>query len=145
MIEKDCVNKKLSSNINEVIRAVLSPLFCIFFFFFGQKHFSHTKSTKRSKSTKTQPSKSTKRKYGNKNLKCASKTSEWKKKLIPLFAFLCFLCTRRKENRKKKEEKSLQCNVLNTSVPINHFRCVPAQTGLCGHKLSLHFNLIKIS
>ena len=63
MIEKDCVNKKLSGNINEVIRAVLSPLFI--FFFFGQKNFSHTKSTKRTKSTKstkTQPSKSTKRK-----------------------------------------------------------------------------------
>ena len=59
MIEKDCVNKKLSGNINEVIRAVLSPLF---YFFLGQKNFSHTKSTKRTKSTKTQPSKSTKRK-----------------------------------------------------------------------------------
>ena len=58
MIEKDCVNKKLSGNINEVIRAVLSPLF----FFFWAKNFSHTKSTKRTKSTKTQPSKSTKRK-----------------------------------------------------------------------------------
>ena len=31
MIEKDCVNKKLSGNINEVIRAVLSPLFIYFF------------------------------------------------------------------------------------------------------------------
>ena len=37
MIEKDCVNKKLSGNINEVIRAVLSPLF--FFFFFWAKKF----------------------------------------------------------------------------------------------------------
>ena len=40
-----------SSDVNEVIRAVLNPLF-----FFLQKDFAHTKSTK---STKTQPGKST--------------------------------------------------------------------------------------
>ena len=42
----------LSSNVNEVIRAVLNSLF------FLRKDFARTKSTK---STKTQPSKSTKR------------------------------------------------------------------------------------
>ena len=52
-----------SSNINEVIRAVLN-----FLLFFLQKDFARTKSTtsskstKSTKSTKTQPSKSTKRK-----------------------------------------------------------------------------------
>ena len=43
-----------SSNVNEVIGAVLNSFF---FFFFLQKHFARTKSTK---STNTQPSKSTK-------------------------------------------------------------------------------------
>ena len=46
----------MSSNINEVIRAVLN------FLFFLQKDFAHTKSTKRTKSTKgTKKTKSTKR------------------------------------------------------------------------------------
>ena len=48
-----------SSNVNEVIRAVLNSLFFYYcFFFFLRKDFARTKSTK---STKTQPSKSTKR------------------------------------------------------------------------------------
>ena len=43
------------------------------------------------------------------------KTSNKNKLLIRLFAVLCFLCERRKENRKKKiekREKSPQGNVL---------------------------------
>ena len=48
------LDSKRSSNVNEVIRVVLNSLF-----FFLQKNFTCTKSTK---STKTQPSKSTKRK-----------------------------------------------------------------------------------
>ena len=49
-----------SSNVNEVIRAVLSPLFI---YFFSRKDFARTKSTKSTnstESTKMQPSKSTK-------------------------------------------------------------------------------------
>ena len=49
----------LSSNINEIIRAVINSLFI----FFSQKDFTHrkiTESSKSTKSTKTQPSKSTK-------------------------------------------------------------------------------------
>ena len=44
-----------SSNVNEVIRAVLNSLF-FYYCFFLRKDFARTKSTK---STKTQPSKST--------------------------------------------------------------------------------------
>ena len=40
----------ISSNINEVIRAVLNSLF--FFFFFLQKDFARTKSTKKHKNLK---------------------------------------------------------------------------------------------
>ena len=48
-----------SSNVNEVIRAVLNSLYFYYYcFFFLQKDFTRTKSTK---STKMQPSKSTKR------------------------------------------------------------------------------------
>ena len=44
MIKKDCDNSKFSSNINEVIKAVLN--------FFLRKDFAHTKSTKSTKSIK---------------------------------------------------------------------------------------------
>ena len=63
--------KNVRSNINEVIRAVLN---FFFFFFFNEKIFyaqKEPKAPKRTKSTKTQPSKSTKCKLVNKNLKCA--------------------------------------------------------------------------
>ena len=43
IIEKDCDNSKFSSNINEVIKAVLNSLF------FLRKDFAHTKSTKSTK------------------------------------------------------------------------------------------------
>ena len=45
IIEKDCDNSKFSSNINEVIKAVLNSLF-----FFLRKDFPRTKSTKSTKS-----------------------------------------------------------------------------------------------
>ena len=56
------INQCNNSNINEVIRAVLNSLF---FFFFYKKDLARTESTKsikRTKSTKAQPSKNTKRK-----------------------------------------------------------------------------------
>ena len=46
IIEKDCDNSKFSSNINEVIKAVLNSLF-----FYLRKDFPRTKSTKSTKST----------------------------------------------------------------------------------------------
>ena len=49
----NCILKIISSNINEVIKAVLNS------YFFLRKHFAHTKSTKGTKSTKS--TKSTKR------------------------------------------------------------------------------------
>ena len=81
MIEKDCDNWKkivikkihacnrmnFSSNVNEVIKAVLNSLF------FLRKDFAHTKSTKTSKSTKAL--RRTKQKHktlqADKNKKCA--------------------------------------------------------------------------
>ena len=53
MIEKDCDNLKFSSNINEVIKAVLN------FLFFLRKDFACAKITKSTKNTKS--IKSTKR------------------------------------------------------------------------------------
>ena len=47
-VEKDWDNWKFSSNINEVIRAVLN-----FFFFFLRKDFACTQSAKGTKSTKS--------------------------------------------------------------------------------------------
>ena len=78
---------KNSSNINEVTRTVLN-----LFFSFKKRfclHKKHQKAPKKHqkapKSAKMQPNKSTKCKEANKNKK---------------YAFLCFMCTRRKENRK---------------------------------------------
>ena len=69
-----------SSNVNEVIRAVLNS------FFFLRKDFALTKSTKR---TKTQPSKRTKRYKRTKTKNALKKNPRGKKSLIRLFAFLC--------------------------------------------------------
>ena len=94
MIKKNKACKKInfSSNVNEVIRAVLNSLF------FLRKDFTCTKSTK---STKTEPSESTKR-YKQKKIKIVPKKHlRGKKSLICLFVFLCLLCMQRKENRKK--------------------------------------------
>ena len=54
-----------------------------------------------------------------------------------LFAYLlfCVFCAREeKKIENKKNEKSLQCNVLNTNGPINHFRCtfVYLREPVCG-------------
>ena len=56
IIEKDCDNSKFSSNINEVIKAVLNSLF------FLRKDFAHTKSTKCTKRYKDTRAKAQKRK-----------------------------------------------------------------------------------
>ena len=56
IIEKDCDNSKFSSNINEVIKAVLNSLF------FLRKDFAHTKSTKSTKWHKDPRVKAQKRK-----------------------------------------------------------------------------------
>ena len=48
------------------------------------------------------------------------KTSKGKKATYSfIYAFVFFVSAKKIE---KKEEKSLQCNELNTNVPINHFR-----------------------
>ena len=91
-----------SSNVNEVIRPVLNSLF------FSRKDFAGSKSTKSiksTKSTKTQPSKSPKRHKRTKTKNALKKHLRGEKLLLCLFVFLSFLCTRRKENSKKKIEK----------------------------------------
>ena len=77
---------------NEVIRAVLNPLF-----FFYKKILHAPKATK---STKTQPSKNTKRYTRTKIKNALKKHRRGKKSLIRLFAFLCL---RKKENRKTRK------------------------------------------
>ena len=112
-------NLHKSSNINEVIRTVLNPLL-----FFYEK-ISHSPKAKKAqkalkgqkvqkapkvkhRSTKTQSSKSTKCYKQTKIKNTLKKHLRGKKLLILLFAFLCFSCTRRKKNRKKKIEKTEQ-------------------------------------
>ena len=63
------------------------------------------------------------------------KTSEWKKvtySLVSVFVF--FVHAKKKKIENNKNEKSLQCNVINTNVPINHCRCecVYLREPLCG-------------
>ena len=53
------------------------------------------------------------------------KTSDWKKvtySLICVFVFFVHAKRRKKKIENRKNERSLKCNVLNTNVPINHFR-----------------------
>ena len=69
----DCIIKKLwevSSNINKVIKAVLNLFFFMIRFYTHKKHKKEYKAPKDKKSTKTQPSKSTRRKEANKDKKC---------------------------------------------------------------------------
>ena len=99
----------LSSNVNEVIRAVLNSLF------FLRKDFARTKSTK---STKTQPSKSTKRYKRTKIKNTLKKYLRGKKSLIRLFAFLCFLCEGKKMEKRKK---SPQCKCTKYRCPTPRF------------------------
>ena len=78
-----------SSNINEVIRAVLNPSFFY-------KNILHAR-----KAPKAQ-------KYNQaKAQNAAQSTSKGKKSLIRLFAFLCFLWAWRKENRKKRKAPTM--------------------------------------
>ena len=65
----------ISSNINEVIRAVLNPLF-----FFLQKDFARTKSTKKHKNA-------TKQKHNNANKQTKIKTVLKGKKVT--YSFIC--------------------------------------------------------
>ena len=104
-----------SSNVNEVIRAVLNSLY-----FFTKRFRTHQKH----KSINTQSSKSTKRYKRTKIQNALKKHLRGRKSLICLFAFLCFLCARRKENRKKKiekTEKSHNVDVLNSDGPTTRY------------------------
>ena len=97
--------KNLSSNINEVIRAVLNPL--LFFYekiLHSPKHQKHKKALNAStaqkkkkkpkhqkhRSTKTQPSKSTNRYKRIKIKNALKKHLRGEKLLIRLFAFVLF-------------------------------------------------------
>ena len=111
-----------SSKINEVSRAVLNSLF-----FYEKishalkapkstkstyKHQKHKNATKQKHKTQISEQKS---KIGLKNI--------WVEK-SNLFAYLCFyvFCAHiEKKIENRKNEKSLQCNVLSTNVSTNHF------------------------
>ena len=87
----------MSSNVSEVIRAVLNSLFIyLFIYLFLQKDFARTKSTKKhQKHQKHKKHKdTTKQKHkalqANKNKKCAQKTSKGKKITYSLICVLMF-------------------------------------------------------
>ena len=95
-----CNKMNFSSNLNAVIRAILNPLFHFFFtkrFCTHQKHQKHKDATKQRHKTL----------QANKNKKGAQKHLRGKKPLICSFAFLCFFCARRKENRKKRKVSTM--------------------------------------
>ena len=97
----------MSSNVNEVIRAVLNSLFNFFVYkkILNQpKAPKSPKSTKSTKSIKTQPSKSKKRHKWTKIKNELKKHRRGKKSLIHLFAFLCLW--------RKEIETSLQCTAM---------------------------------
>ena len=123
-ISEKCTTKSIV-NTNEIIRAVLNFLFFNKKISHAQKSIKSTKKhQKHKKAPKAQKRNQAKIQNANKQTKikhALKKHLRGKQSLIRLFAFLCFLCAQRKENRNLRNEKSLQCNVLNTNVPINHF------------------------
>ena len=109
-ISEKCTTKSIV-NTNEIIRAVLN-------FLFFNKKISHLqksiKSTKKhqkhKKAPKAQKRNQAKIQNANKQTKikhALKKHVRGKQSLIRLFAFLCFLCAQRKENRNLRNEKSL--------------------------------------
>ena len=113
MIKKNKACKKInfSSNVNEVIRAVLNSLF------FLRKDFTCTKSTK---STKTEPSESTKRYKQTKIKNVPKKTSKRKKvTYLPICVFVPFVHA--KKRKQKKGKSPYNVNVLNIDVPTTRF------------------------
>ena len=100
-----------SSNVNEVIRAVLNS-----FFFFYEK-ISHAPKAPKYKDATKQKHKTL---QANKNKKCTYKTSKGKKVTYSLICvFVLFV---RAKKRKQNKVKSLRnVNVLNTDVPTTRF------------------------
>ena len=98
MIQKihACNRMNFSSNVNEVIRAVLNSLF--FFTKIFRTHQKHKKHQKHQKHKKHKKHKNANKPTKIKN--ALEKHLREEKSLIQLCAFLCFLCARRKENRK---------------------------------------------
>ena len=104
----------LSSNVNEVIRAISN-----LFFFFSRKYFTHIKSTKSTKCT-----------WANKNKKAAfyalKKHLRRKKSLIRLFALLCFFCflcvwnlfVKKKKKKEFKTALITSFTILLSTVPF---------------------------
>ena len=107
-----CNRMNFCSNVNEVIRAVLNSLFFLQKDFARTKITKSTKSTESTKSTKVQRRKQAKAQNATREQKLKSalkKHLSGKRSLIRLFAFLCFLCARRKENRKKRKKPQCKC------------------------------------
>ena len=106
-------NVDLSSNLNEVIKAVLNYLF-----FYTKRFCTHQKHQKH-QSTKAQPSKSTKRSKRTKIKNELKLILEEKRYLFASLRFRAFFMRAKKRKQKiEKREKSPQGNALNTDVPI---------------------------
>ena len=101
-------NKECSSNINDVIRAILN-FFFIKRFCTHKTHQKHQKHQKH-KSTKTRPSKSTKR-YKRTKIKNAHKKDLRRKSHLFAYLHFCVFCAREEKKMEKKKiekrEKSL--------------------------------------
>ena len=104
-----------------------------------------TKSTKSTKNHKNATKQKRKTQISEQKLKMRLKNSG-KSNLFAYLRFCVFYAREEKKNRTLKSRGSLQCNVRNTNVPINSFRCVCVylHEPVCGD-INLHFNLIKIS
>ena len=95
----------MSSNINEVIRAVLNPLLL-----FYKKILHAPKAPKTPKAQKNKNGTKQKHKNANKWTKIKNALKKYlrgKRSLICLFAFLSFLSARRKKKRKKRNVSTM--------------------------------------
>ena len=106
-----CKGTYISSNINEVIRAVLNVII------FSRKDFACTKSVKKHKKKHKKHKNAAKQMYktlqANKSKKCAQKTFKGK---IVTYSLICVF-VRVNKRKLEKREKSYNGNVLNNDVP----------------------------
>ena len=127
-----------SSNVNEVIRAVLNSLF----FFFTKKILHEPRAPKAPKAPKapetpkalkaqkaqnTTKQKHKKHKHANKRISDFLPCDVFKAQKVQLFYFCLVICVfvllvRVKKRKLEKRERSPQCNVLNTNVPTTQLK-----------------------
>ena len=83
-----------------------------------------TKTSKKYKKRKNATKQKHKTQISEQKLKMRLKNIQEEKSNLFTYLRFCVFCAREEKKLENKKKKSLQCNLLNPNVPINHFRCV---------------------